>query len=197
MKNIFAILLRTQYRPLGRIKIGRFTYGDPYIFSRAKSDTVRIGDFCSIGPNVMIIPTRDHIPPSEYKQYMVSSFHLAHIKKGLWQESYNFTKQQGTIIIGNDVWIGAGAIILSGVAIGDGAIIGAGAVVTHDIPPYSVVGGVPAKILRYRYTTEQIGKLLEIAWWKWPLDKILDNMPFFYGRVDDFIAKFWSFELGK
>ena len=93
-------------------------------------------------------------------------------------------------MIGSDVTIGVNAIILPGVKIGDGVIIGAGAVVTCDIPPFAVVAGVPARVLRYRYSPEQIKKLLRIAWWNWDDKKIFDNMDYFYGNVDSFIEKF-------
>ncbi|MNI40841.1 Chloramphenicol acetyltransferase [compost metagenome] len=76
------------------------------------------------------------------------------------------------IVIGNDVWIGANAVILPGVTLGDGAVIGAGAVVTKDVPPYAIVGGVPAKVIRYRFTPEEIEVLLRIKWWEWEIEEI-------------------------
>ena len=79
-------------------------------------------------------------------------------------------------IIGNDVWIGANAIILQGVTIGDGAIIAAGAVVTKDVPPYAIVGGVPAKVIKYRFSDDVILKLLEIKWWDKPEEWTTQNL---------------------
>lgn len=76
---------------------------------------------------------------------------------------------KGDIIIGNDVWIGYEAVILAGVTVGDGAIIGTRAVVTKDVPPYTIVGGVPAKEIRKRFTEDTISHLLEIKWWNWPM----------------------------
>ena len=92
-----------------------------------------------------------------------------------------------TITIGNDVWIGARAVIVSNVTIGHGAVVGAGAVVTRDVSPYAVVGGVPAKIIKMRFNPEQIEKLLEIAWWDWPEERIRSNIDLFYGDPDEFI----------
>lgn len=83
---------------------------------------------------------------------------------------------KGDIVIGNDVWIGYEAIVMQGVTIGDGAIIGARAVVTKDVPPYTIVGGVPAKPIRKRFSDEMISQLLEIKWWEWPYDKIKENI---------------------
>ena len=79
---------------------------------------------------------------------------------------------KGDIIVGNDVWIGYEAVVLAGVAIGDGAIIGARAVVTKDVPPYTIVGGVPAKAIRKRFSDLEIARLLELKWWDWPPEKI-------------------------
>ena len=80
-------------------------------------------------------------------------------------------------MIGNDVWIGYEAVIMQGVTIGDGATIGTRAVVTKDVPPYSIVGGVPARPIRKRFSDEVIAQLLEIKWWDWPDEKIKENIP--------------------
>lgn len=85
--------------------------------------------------------------------------------------------QIGDIIIGNDVWIGYEAVILPGVTIGDGAVIGCRAVVTKDIPPYTIVGGVPAKPIRKRFDEETIKELQKIKWWDWPEEKIAGKIP--------------------
>ena len=83
---------------------------------------------------------------------------------------------KGDIVIGNDVWIGYEAVILSGVTIGDGAIIGTRALVTKDIPPYTIVGGIPAKPIRKRFTEKEISILLDKKWWDWPKEKIARNI---------------------
>ncbi len=95
---------------------------------------------------------------------------------------------KGDIIIGNDVWIGYEAVILSGVTIGDGAIIGTRAVVTKDIPPYTIVGGVPAKLIRKRFDDALIARLLELKWWDWPEERIKANLETIQsGRIDELI----------
>ena len=85
---------------------------------------------------------------------------------------------KGDIVIGNDVWIGYEAVIMSGVTIGDGAIIGTRALVTNDVPPYTIVGGVPAKQIRKRFPEEIISELLKLKWWDWTVKKISQNMEF-------------------
>ena len=98
---------------------------------------------------------------------------------------------KGDIKVGNDVWIGATSTIMSGITIGDGAIIGAGSMVTKNVPPFAIVAGNPSKIVKYRFTEEQIEKLLQISWWDWEEDKIKDNaMSMWSSNIDDFINKF-------
>lgn len=92
---------------------------------------------------------------------------------------------KGDIIIGNDVWIGYEAVILAGVKVGDGAIIGTRAVVTKDVPPYTIVGGVPARPIRKRFSDDTIAALLAERWWDWPIDKIAENLKAIKsGRID-------------
>ena len=83
---------------------------------------------------------------------------------------------KGDIVIGNDVWIGYEAVIMAGVIIGDGAIIGTRAVVTKDVPPYTIVGGIPARPIRTRFSEEEISMLLKLKWWDWPKEKIAQNI---------------------
>ena len=92
---------------------------------------------------------------------------------------------KGDIIIGNDVWIGYEAVIMAGVHIGDGAVIAARAVVTKDVPPYTIVGGTPARKIRMRFEAETIAKLQQIQWWNWPVEKIRQSLPYIMnGTVD-------------
>ncbi len=91
--------------------------------------------------------------------------------------------------IGNDVWLGHNVIITNGANIGNGVIAAAGAVITKDVPDYAVVAGVPARIIRYRFSTEQIEALNKIAWWDWPDEKIRECYDDFFENVDEFIRK--------
>lgn len=103
---------------------------------------------------------------------------------------YNMTTRKNPPIhIGNDVWIGQNVVVLPGVTIHDGAVCAAGAVVTHDVPPYTIVGGVPAKQIKKRYSDDIIDKLLKIQWWNWPEEKIQDNLEYFY-QPDKFVRLF-------
>ena len=93
---------------------------------------------------------------------------------------------KGDIVVGNDVWIGYEAVVLSGVTIGDGAIIGTRAVVTKDVPPYTIVGGIPAKPIRKRFSDEVISRLLELQWWNWSENRIKENIDVIQsGRIKD------------
>lgn len=98
---------------------------------------------------------------------------------------------KGDIIIENDVWIGAKSTIMSGVKISNGAVVGAGSVVTKDVPPYAIVAGNPAKIIKMRFSDKQIEELLNISWWDWSEEKIRENaMLMWSDNIDDFISKF-------
>ncbi|MBR5118163.1 MAG: antibiotic acetyltransferase [Muribaculaceae bacterium] len=130
-----------------------------------------IGKFCCISWNVTIYGESKH---NYHAPSMYTSFHWKRVfgetvANGIRPEE---GKKQGATIIGNDVWIGNGAIIINGVTIGDGAVIGAGAVVTKDVPPYTVVAGVPAKPIKKRFEEDIIKRLKKIHWWDWPKEEI-------------------------
>jgi len=192
LKFVFLNLINVGSLPKGKVTIGRHTYGTPIILSLWKHDKIIIGDYCSIGPLVIIIPGSGHILPKEYRNFRVSTYPLTLLKKDSWKPEYDHQhpENDGVINIGNDVWIGARAIINPGVTVGDGAVIGSGSVVTRDVEPYSIVAGSPAKIINHRYNPDQINKLLKIAWWNWDEKKIVENLDYMYGDVDKFIDKF-------
>lgn len=138
------------------------------------NDKLKIGKFCSVACGAKFLFNSANHAMASLSTY---PFPLFFEEWGL--EKKDVAKSwdnKGDIIIGNDVWIGYEAVILAGVTIGDGAIIGTRAVVTKDVPPYTVVGGVPAKPIRKRFDDKTISDLLEIQWWNWSSEKIAQNM---------------------
>ena len=146
-------------------------------------DKLIIGKFCSIACGAKFIFTSANHSLQSLSTY---PFPIFFEEWGL--ESKDVTQawdNKGNIVIGNDVWIGYEAVILSGVNIGDGAIIGTRAVVTKDVPPYTIAGGVPAKEIRKRFDEQTVEKLLKVQWWDWPYDQIKSNLPsIMSGQID-------------
>ncbi len=138
-------------------------------------DKLIIGKFCSVACGAKFLFTSGNHTMRSLASY---TFPIFFDEWGL--DPKNITEawdNKGDIIIGNDVWIGYEAVIMSGVKIGDGAIIGTRAVVTKDVPPYTIVGGVPAKPIRRRFDDETVKKLLNLRWWDWEKEKIQKNIP--------------------
>lgn len=152
-----------------------------YIGSHTSLFNTRIGRFCSIASHVKVVesthPTSRFVSTSPMFFSPKSQSGKTFCKEPKFNEL--LTVDQRFLVIGNDVWIGENVIIKGGVRIGDGAVIAMGACVTEDVPPYAIVGGVPAKIIRYRFTEEQIRFLLEFRWWDKPLDWIEQNAEMF------------------
>ena len=139
------------------------SYGNPTIAGNLNE--IRVGKYCSIADSATFDGGMQH-NTRFVTTYPLWRMGAAENRNGMCL---------GDIEIGNDVWIGDGALIISGVKIGDGAVVGARAIVTHDVLPYHIVGGIPAKTIRPRFALEQIERLLEIRWWDWPAEKILEN----------------------
>ena len=138
-------------------------------------DRLIIGKFCSIACGAKFLFNSANHKMASLSTY---TFPLFFEEWGLEKENVaQAWDQKGDIIIGNDVWIGYEAVVLSGVTIGDGAVIGCRAVVTKDIPPYTIVGGVPAKPIRKRFDEETIKELQKIKWWDWTEEKIAGKIP--------------------
>ena len=135
-----------------------------------------IGKFCSIACGVKFLFNCANHTLKSLSTYTFSLFYEDwELEKSNVASAWD---NKGDIVIGNDVWIGFEAVILAGVKIGDGAIIGTRAVVTKDVPPYSIVGGIPAKLIRKRYSPDIIEQLLSLRWWDWTKDRIKRNLPF-------------------
>ncbi len=135
---------------------GDKTYGQPEIICYDEKSKLSVGRYTSIASNVSILLGANH------KRGLLTNYPRSLINKNVSQED---TNEKGDVTIGSDVWIGHGATIIGPAVIGDGAIIGASALVLGDVPPYAVVGGIPAKILKYRFDEEKIKKLLSVKWW--------------------------------
>lgn len=135
-------------------------------------DKLIIGKFCMIASDVKFIMNgANHLTDA------ITSYPFA-IFGNCWENAMEGRAypQKGDLIIGNDVWIGYNATILAGVTIGDGAIIATNATVVKDVPPYSIVGGNPAQMIKYRFDEATIRKLLTLQWWNWPIEKITANV---------------------
>lgn len=166
------------------ILVGEYTYFDDrkngpenfekynvlynYDFTKVK---LVIGKFCAIAAETHFIMTGDH------KLDGFSTFPFPIFENG-WESVYRIAElpTKGDIIVGNDVWFGYDCLIKGGVTIGDGAIVASRAVVVKNVPPYSIVAGNPAKVIKMRFEDPIIERLLQIAWWNWPIDKINQNL---------------------
>ena len=146
-----------------------------YHYPKANNDHLKIGKFCSIGAGAKFI-----FNAANHTMHSLSSYPFP-VLNAEWNISGSKTTDtwdnHGDIIVGNDVWIGFEALILAGVTIGNGAIIGARAVVTTDVEPYTIVGGVPAKPIRKRFDDATIAALLKLQWWNWPAERIQRAIP--------------------
>jgi virginiamycin A acetyltransferase len=146
-------------------------------------DRLIVGKFCSIACGAKFIFNGANHTLHSFSTYPFPIF------PGQWDPNFKADQawdQKGDILIGNDVWIGFEAVILAGVTVGDGSIIGTRALVTHDVPPYSIVGGVPAKVIRRRFDDATVEKLMQIRWWDWPIEKIQQKLPAIRGmRFDE------------
>ena len=182
-------------------RVGRYTYGYKDLlhdFPLAES----IGRYCSINVSARIVqnhsldcvttsPILDYPTFYPYADYARRQELLQ--KYGRHHDNAPFEdspiRDNRPVIVGNDVWVGANVIILPGVHVADGAVLAAGAVVTHDVPAYAIVGGVAAKVIKYRFAPEQIQKLLRIQWWNWSQAEIEENIELFYD-TEAFLAHF-------
>lgn len=164
------------------IIVGDYTYYDDldnpeqfernvrYLFSFT-GDKLIIGKFCSIASDVTFIMNGGNHHIDWFTTYPFPIFGQG------WEKAMPTSwPNKGNTVVGNDVWLGYRAMIMPGVQIGDGAIIATGSLVTRDVPPYAIVGGNPAEVIRYRFPPEIIERLLAIRWWDWDIAKITRNI---------------------
>jgi acetyltransferase-like isoleucine patch superfamily enzyme len=154
------------------------SYIDSYTYFAGFNSVMntRVGKFCSIGANVCIGPGRH---PLEFASTS-PVFYSIHKQCGTTFADKSYYNEMGKVKIGNDVWIGTNAVILDDITIGDGAVIAAGAIVTKDVEPYAIVGGVPAKFIKKRFSEETIEKLLHFQWWNKDSDWLKENYKLFH-----------------
>jgi acetyltransferase-like isoleucine patch superfamily enzyme len=148
-----------------------------YVGKDSKLDACKIGKYCSIASGVLLLtathPTRDFVSTSPVFHSVAKQCGTTFVSEDRFKQHLTIDKY--SLRIGNDVWIGAKALIIGGHSIGDGAVVAAGSVVTKDVPPYAIVGGNPARIIRYRFSAEDIEFLLSDKWWEKTVSWIKDN----------------------
>ncbi len=155
----------------GRASVGRHTYGKPTInFGPGDTAKVHIGAFCSIADGVEFIPGGNHRP----EWVSTYPFRVAWNLPGAHTDGH--PRPEEDIVVGNDVWLGFGALILQGVNIGHGAVVAARALVTKDVRPYAIVGGSPAREIRRRFDDDKVEALLAASWWDWPDEEVRANV---------------------
>jgi acetyltransferase-like isoleucine patch superfamily enzyme len=167
------------------VTMGRHTYGhDAGTFCVfMKGASIAVGAFCSIGPEARILAGSEHITSR------ATTFPLNALLFERSGDNSLDAIDRGTTRVGNDVWLGLGAIVLSGICVGDGAVIGAGAVVSKSVPPYAVVAGNPAQLLRYRFDVDTRRRLLELQWWEWSDEEIAALRAPFMSDIGSFLEE--------
>ena len=162
--------------PKQLIKVGVKTYGCLNVHCSNDNYKLYIGNYCSIADNVIFLLSSDHstnrVSSFPFKTKIIKSS----IKEGLIK---------GDIVVDDDVWIGYGATIMSGVHIGQGAVIASGAVVTKDVPPYAIVGGIPAKVIKYRFSQDMINELMKIDYIKLTDEMVKEHIEDLYKELTD------------
>lgn len=189
------------------IEVGEWTIyndfvTDPVDFERnnvlyhypVNGDRLVIGKFCSLACGARFLFNSANHTLSSLSTYPFPIF---------WGGEWGIDKSEvatawdnrGDIVVGSDVWIGYEAVVMAGVRIGDGAIVASRAVVTRDVPPYAIVGGVPAKVIKYRFAPATVESLLRIKWWEWPAERIRRALPLIRGGRADELALFAENEI--
>ncbi|MGF1703094.1 acetyltransferase [Photobacterium makurazakiensis] len=172
---------------LNNVEVGDYSY----IQNDSNLMFTEVGKFTSIAASVRVNPSNHPWwrPTLHHFTYRPGKYQLGDNPTDLDDDVFAW-RAEDKVIIGHDVWIGHGAIILPGVTVGNGSIVGAGSVVTKDVPPWSIVVGNPARVLRFRFDDESIGERLSaLAWWDWPDEKIAQHLPLFQQDAESFITQ--------
>lgn len=165
---------------------GKYTYGDPEIRWKNQDAKLTVKNFTSIAANVIINLGNGFGHDTSF----VSTYPFSFIHKDIFVVENKSRNTRGDVVIGNDVWIGENVVIMSGVTIGDGAVIANNSHVIKDVEPFSICGGNPCQKIKYRFSTEQIERLVEIKWWDWPDEKICFYLPWICSsKVDEFLSR--------
>ena len=175
VEKLDNILRSTRYHciPLpANCRIGTPHNGEPDIIIHDKNTKLSIGKYCSFAEGTTFLVGGEHSIDC------VTTFNFVYSPRS-----------KGDIVIGNDVWFGSKSLVLSGVKIGDGAVVAAGAVVTNEVPPYAIGGGVPARVIRYRFSPEKIRFLLELKWWDWSEDKVKAKLGWLKSSLEPFVVR--------
>lgn len=174
---------------VSEVPVGRMTYGARNFSKASWKGLQSVGRYCSIAKDCSVA---GHSHPMEW---VTTHPILYNPSRGFILKKVahpaNVTSRNKKVVIGSDVWIGEGVRILRSVTLGHGCVVGAGSVVTKSVPPYAIVAGVPAKIIRYRIPEHLISSMLEIAWWDWPIEAIKSRIESFYDPAE-FVRKFSS-----
>ncbi len=163
------------------VSVGKMSYGELNIVTFNNNTKLKIGSYCSIAQHVTFMLDVEH------QINTIATYPFKAKSLNLGDEAFS----KGDIVVDDDVWIGYGATILSGVHVGQGAVIAAGAVVTKDVPPYAVVGGVPAKVIKYRFSEELIKELLKVDFSKLTDDMIKEHIDDLYTELTDIKRYDW------
>lgn len=184
LKNVKVKRKKSLQERYPEYNIGRHSYGDLKIHEWGEGARLRVGAFCSIASGVKIFLGGEH------RTDWVTTFPF----NILWRHSTTkgisgHPMSKGDVNIENDVWIGTESVIMSGVRVGNGSVIGARSVVTKNIPPYAIVAGNPARLIRYRFSQPDIEALLRISWWDWRDEEIEEYLPLMLAdNIGEFIA---------
>lgn len=164
------------------VSVGKATYGELNVIKFNNKSYLKIGSYCSIAQNVSFILDADH---------QLNSITTFPMKVKIAKKCRFEAESKGNIIVNDDVWIGYDSLILSGVTIGQGAIVAAGSVVTKNVPPYAIVGGNPAKVIKYRFNTDLIDELLKVNYSELTIEEIEKHIDDFYKPLKDINQLEW------